>query len=1278
MKHWKHICIFISSTFKDMDVERDALRSIVESKINKFLEKYMLSIEFIDLRHSVKTDKKASEEERERQICAVCLDEIKRCSPYFIGLLGHRYGWIPPRGIIGNNKTENNVFPIESERLSVTAHEFIHGLFAKGNETKGLIFLRKESSYKNLPKEAMNDFIDDGENRVLVGKVRDFITTNSGINSLDYEIDLSAVNTSTISQWVEMTYNAVLELIKTEYQTRETEDELSEFLSAQERYVQQKTKDFKGRQKELDESRQKLEDRRECIIAEKESGMGAHSLHCKLYDEYRKDESNVCLFYSPEASNEYKDFEQVLYFWTLWLDREYMHEGVCFADWKNNKNEIHNKLEAFINTLNERGKQIYAFICGTQFLNKYLSPNMPIKACNLCIYTQEIQFLRPLMYIVEPYRKETIATIIEPLRPQVRKTLLEHPRSSHAEWLNLAITLLDRMNKMDFIVIRHNTDSDNEQNIVNHQLQMIEQFPDDVNEMRQKWVLKVRESIGKDIVDKIIFALTLNDNGLSASECCEFVECQQIDFSIACSILGPQIVCEQENGLWSLADWDIWRLMSERISTDNKMIVIKNAAHYIQKYPTVRQANEMALRVYMLSNDIAAFAKLMGNDDINTSNISENYANDFVWMATTMPDVFKNFIHHLTESGITISYKFIFNLIICIKKIHFNDNQELYGFCLHQLKHWLRNYWLQGRSDSATYSLMGDLLACEADMLSEQHLYKEFFDTIQYGLLHSEELMKDEPLWTKAYLFFVYRKLFTLQPDLRFDFLKETFIQKERLGMIKLPEKDDSTLYSILAMEAAKHYAAAEDAISSDFMKKAVNAALDMLDKLQTNKVESRLRPIDAMRNLLYDMYIAFYMYENTAEGIIDENWLQQKGWEVVERCKVISAKFKDDNAYFYYYDLIGKLIRISEISREERIYKLYDYVAEACGGAPITTYLIAARNMSMTTPGFAAFVSLQSAILLQLAMIDDHECPNTEHIRELSFSNDMLDIVKKEETLEFNKELRLILPSIGAKQMNENGLMPDLLKSSMCLIYESMINVELEKDAPDEKLITKLANSWNAESHEAYADFEVPCTIYITNTPLLDSILEKYEDCYDMYDDFSDCFGIRGDIYSSPDGMWSNGDPELYDQLEIINTPYTYTWSRTKLEECIINSDYNAIIQKFEEVERLSMYEAFYLSLAFMRTGRFEEAYNVLSVLMSSDLSADVISDGEIFSVMTNFLIAALLSNHIEEFEDFYSSMTPENCEDDDIIEIHQAYLQAKENGDWEINLPMPYGYMI
>ena len=53
---WRNIRFFVSSTFKDMDVERDALHSIVEPKLNEYLSKYCCSIEFVDLRHSVKTD----------------------------------------------------------------------------------------------------------------------------------------------------------------------------------------------------------------------------------------------------------------------------------------------------------------------------------------------------------------------------------------------------------------------------------------------------------------------------------------------------------------------------------------------------------------------------------------------------------------------------------------------------------------------------------------------------------------------------------------------------------------------------------------------------------------------------------------------------------------------------------------------------------------------------------------------------------------------------------------------------------------------------------------------------------------------------------------------------------------------------------------------------------------------------------------------------------------------------------------------------------------------
>ncbi len=44
----------------------------------------------VDLRWGV------TEEQAERgEIFPVCLEEIDRCHPYFIGLLGERYGWVP-------------------------------------------------------------------------------------------------------------------------------------------------------------------------------------------------------------------------------------------------------------------------------------------------------------------------------------------------------------------------------------------------------------------------------------------------------------------------------------------------------------------------------------------------------------------------------------------------------------------------------------------------------------------------------------------------------------------------------------------------------------------------------------------------------------------------------------------------------------------------------------------------------------------------------------------------------------------------------------------------------------------------------------------------------------------------------------------------------------------------------------------------------------------------------------------------------------------------------
>jgi hypothetical protein len=92
---WRTFSIFISSTFADMQAERDYLKHIVFPKVEDELRTKRIKLETVDLRWGVDSAS-VKEDERETTVLKVCLEEIKRCRPFFIGLLGDRYGWVPP------------------------------------------------------------------------------------------------------------------------------------------------------------------------------------------------------------------------------------------------------------------------------------------------------------------------------------------------------------------------------------------------------------------------------------------------------------------------------------------------------------------------------------------------------------------------------------------------------------------------------------------------------------------------------------------------------------------------------------------------------------------------------------------------------------------------------------------------------------------------------------------------------------------------------------------------------------------------------------------------------------------------------------------------------------------------------------------------------------------------------------------------------------------------------------------------------------------------------
>ena len=84
--------LFLSSTFRDFGEERDQLVKRVFLFLRAKLKNRLVELVDVDLRWGIKV-----EEAEQGDVLPISLAEIDRARPYFIGMLGERYGWIAPR-----------------------------------------------------------------------------------------------------------------------------------------------------------------------------------------------------------------------------------------------------------------------------------------------------------------------------------------------------------------------------------------------------------------------------------------------------------------------------------------------------------------------------------------------------------------------------------------------------------------------------------------------------------------------------------------------------------------------------------------------------------------------------------------------------------------------------------------------------------------------------------------------------------------------------------------------------------------------------------------------------------------------------------------------------------------------------------------------------------------------------------------------------------------------------------------------------------------------------
>jgi hypothetical protein len=130
--------VFISSTFLDMHDERDELIKHIFPQLRKLCEERGVTWAEVDLRWGVTDEQRA-----EGKVLPICLDEIERCRPYFIGILGERYGWVPkilPIELIQR-------YPWLNVSDSVTELEILHGALRNPGATQCAFFYFRDPFY---------------------------------------------------------------------------------------------------------------------------------------------------------------------------------------------------------------------------------------------------------------------------------------------------------------------------------------------------------------------------------------------------------------------------------------------------------------------------------------------------------------------------------------------------------------------------------------------------------------------------------------------------------------------------------------------------------------------------------------------------------------------------------------------------------------------------------------------------------------------------------------------------------------------------------------------------------------------------------------------------------------------------------------------------------------------------------------------------------------------------------------------------------------------------
>jgi WD40 repeat protein len=229
--NWKTVRVFISSTFRDMQAERDHLVRFVFPRLREQLLPRRIHLVDVDLRWGVTSEQNALE---------VCREIINECRPRFLCMLGGRYGWVPP------GKTR-----------SITADEVHYGVLDRTLSERGFayFYFRADEATAAMVETAPGEFRESpgSANESKLAELKQAII-DAKLTPFPYpaQWDNESGRLTGLKQFGDRVYEDLLDSLKSDLELRDhfvtdaaaQPDDFAEENAAMEAFVEERSERF--------------------------------------------------------------------------------------------------------------------------------------------------------------------------------------------------------------------------------------------------------------------------------------------------------------------------------------------------------------------------------------------------------------------------------------------------------------------------------------------------------------------------------------------------------------------------------------------------------------------------------------------------------------------------------------------------------------------------------------------------------------------------------------------------------------------------------------------------------------------------------------------------------------------------------------------------------------------------------------------------------------------------------------------------------------------------